>query len=154
MKLSVNGEDYHVEPEGYEALVDTLNGRLGFRSVRPTCGVGLCGTCSVLMDGKVVSSCIMLTRQAAGGEIVTSEGLTRSGLTSVQEAFLEAGAYQCGYCIPGMIVTIAACLQETPAATKRELREYLAGNLCRCGSYGAINTALDLLTQANDAEES
>jgi len=139
LTLEVNGEEIVVEVPADEALVNTLRDRLGLRSVRPTCGLGICGTCTVQLDGAVASSCLLLTVQVEGRSIRTSEGLTNDGgLSRVQQAFVDNGAYQCAYCIPGMVVTVEACLAESPDASMEEVREYLAGNLCRCGTYVSI----------------
>lgn len=149
--LSVNGEQHQVSVPVDEALVTTLNERLGFSSVRPTCGMGVCGTCTVQLDGAVASSCLLLTRQVAGRSITTSEGLVSDDgtLSRVQQAFVDRGAYQCSYCIPGMVVSVDACLSETPNASVEEIREYLAGNLCRCGTYVSILEAVADLVEGN-----
>ena len=149
LTLRVNGDEVLVEVPADEALVHTLRDRLGLRSVRPTCGLGICGTCTVQLDGAVVSSCLLLTAQVAGRSVVTSEGLTSAdgSLSRVQQAFVDNGAYQCSYCIPGMVVTVEACLAETPNASVEEIRDYLAGNLCRCGTYVSILEAVTELVK-------
>jgi aerobic-type carbon monoxide dehydrogenase small subunit (CoxS/CutS family) len=149
--LEVNGGEVVVEVPADEALVDTLRDRLGLRSVRPTCGLGICGTCTVQLDGAVASSCLLLTVQVEGRSIRTSEGLTNDdgGLSRVQQAFVDNGAYQCAYCIPGMVVTVEACLAESPDASMEEVREYLAGNLCRCGTYVSILEAVTELVRGD-----
>lgn len=149
LTLEVNGDEVVVEVPADEALVNTLRDRLGLRSVRPTCGLGICGTCTVQLDGAVASSCLLLTVQVEGRSIRTSEGLTNDdgGLSRVQQAFVDNGAYQCAYCIPGMVVTVEACLAESPDATMEEVREYLAGNLCRCGTYVSILEAVTELVR-------
>jgi aerobic-type carbon monoxide dehydrogenase small subunit (CoxS/CutS family) len=149
LNLDVNGGEVVVEVPADEALVHTLRDRLGLRSVRPTCGLGICGTCTVQLDGAVVSSCLLLTVQVAGRSIRTSEGLVNDdgSLSRVQQAFVDNGAYQCAYCIPGMVVTVEACLAETPDASMEEVREYLAGNLCRCGTYVSILEAVTELVR-------
>lgn len=142
--LDVNGRQHTVLVPDDEPLVLTLRDRLGLRSVRPTCGIGICGTCTIQVDGAVASSCLLLTRQVAGCSIRTSEGLVdpTGALSPIQQAFVDKGAYQCSYCIPGMVVTVDACLAENPEATLEEVREYLAGNLCRCGTYVNILDAV------------
>jgi aerobic-type carbon monoxide dehydrogenase small subunit (CoxS/CutS family) len=147
--LDVNGGEVVVEVPADEALVHTLRDRLGLRSVRPTCGLGICGTCTVQLDGAVVSSCLLLTVQVAGRSIRTSEGLVNDdgSLSRVQQAFVDNGAYQCAYCVPGMVVTVEACLAEKPDASMGEVREYLAGNLCRCGTYVSILEAVTELVR-------
>jgi len=149
LTLRVNGDEVLVEVPADEALVHTLRDRLDLRSVRPTCGLGICGTCTVQLDGAVVSSCLLLTAQVAGRSVVTSEGLTSAdgSLSRVQQAFVDNGAYQCSYCIPGMVVTVEACLAETPNASVEEIRDYLAGNLCRCGTYVSILEAVTELVK-------
>jgi aerobic-type carbon monoxide dehydrogenase small subunit (CoxS/CutS family) len=149
LNLDVNGGEVVVEVPADEALVHTLRDRLGLRSVRPTCGLGICGTCTVQLDGAVVSSCLLLTVQVAGRSIRTSEGLVNDdgSLSRVQQAFVDNGAYQCAYCIPGMVVTVEACLAEEPDASMEEVREYLAGNLCRCGTYVSILEAVTELVR-------
>ena len=122
-----------------ETLLTTLRDTFGLTSVRGTCGIGICGTCTVMVDGKVVSSCLMLTRQVRSRAVTTAEGLVDNGqLDEVQEAFVDAGAYQCSFCIPAMTLAVRACLDEHPDATVDTVREYLAGNLCRCGTYPQI----------------
>jgi aerobic-type carbon monoxide dehydrogenase small subunit (CoxS/CutS family) len=149
LTLSVNGNHVTVEVRADEALVHTLRDRLGLRSVRPTCGLGICGTCTVQLDGVVVSSCLLLTVQVSGRSIRTSEGLTNDdgSLSRVQQAFVDNGAYQCAYCIPGMVMTVEACFAESPNASVEEVREYLAGNLCRCGTYVSILEAVTELVK-------
>jgi aerobic-type carbon monoxide dehydrogenase small subunit (CoxS/CutS family) len=149
LTLDVNGGEVVVEVPADEALVHTLRDRLGLRSVRPTCGLGICGTCTVQLDGAVVSSCLLLSVQVAGRSIRTSEGLVNDdgSPSRVQQAFVDNGAYQCAYCIPGMVVTVDACLTETPNASMQEVREYLAGNLCRCGTYVSILEAVTELVR-------
>lgn len=152
LTLLVNGDEHVVQVPDDETLVHTLRERLGLRSVRPTCGLGICGTCTVQIDGVLVSSCLMLTRQVGSGVITTSEGLrSYDGLLSrVQQAFVDHGAYQCGYCIPGMVLTVTACISENPDATVEEARAYLSGNLCRCGSYVSILEAVAELIGEDD----
>jgi aerobic-type carbon monoxide dehydrogenase small subunit (CoxS/CutS family) len=151
--LRVNGRSQDVDVSPRELLVQTLRRRLGLTSVRGTCGLGLCGTCTVLLDGKPVTSCLLLAQQATGHDIVTSEGLLHDGdLSEAQEAFVRHHAYQCGYCIPGMVVTLQSYLDEHPAGRDaEEMRELLGGNLCRCGSYGQIVDAItELAAQSGD----
>lgn len=144
LTMEVNGADITLDVPADEVLVHTLRERLGLRSVRPTCGIGICGTCTVQLDGTVASSCLLLTVQVAGRSVRTSEGMVNGdgSLSRVQQAFVDNGAYQCAYCIPGMVVTVDACLKERPDATVEEIRESLAGNLCRCGTYVSILEAV------------
>lgn len=154
VSLHVNGEGVSATVEVGETLLHTLRERLGYTSPRGTCGIGVCGTCTVLVDGKVTSSCIMLTVQAAGREVTTSEGLRDAdgGLSSVQEAFVLKGAYQCSFCIPAMVLSVHAALADERVARNQEsVREYLAGNLCRCGTYPEIMDAVaDLVVDRAD----
>jgi len=151
MRLSVNGVHRDIEVPDDEALVTSLR-KLGFTSVRAACGIGMCGTCTVQVDGMVASSCLLLTRQVSGCELVTSEGLVEDGaLSEVQQAFLDHRAYQCSFCIPGMVLTVDACLRSHPSATVSDVREYLSGNLCRCGTYPSILEAVHALVAARTA---
>lgn len=117
-------------------LCDFLHDEVGTTGVKKGCDTGECGACTVLMDGKPVTSCLVLAPQLDGHEITTIEGLgSEAALHPVQEAFIELDAAQCGYCIPGMIMTASALLKETPNITEGELKRYLSGNLCRCTGY-------------------
>lgn len=140
--LAVNGEEVRLPVRGDERLIETLREGVGLRSVRETCGIGVCGTCTVLVDGMPVSSCLMFTRQAVGRTVTTSEGLVGEDgtLDPVQEAFVDNGAYQCSFCIPAMVLTVRSYLDGRDGAggSLEELRKYLGGNLCRCGSYPEI----------------
>ena len=144
--FQLNGYQVTAEVEGDEVLLDTVR-RLGAKSVRGACGIGVCGTCTVLVDGKPVSSCLKLTASVDGRSVITSEGLvTDAGLDPVQRAFVERGAYQCSFCIPAMVLTVRAALDELRAPTVQDIREYLGGNLCRCATYPEILQAVqDLL---------
>lgn len=137
--FDLNRQQRRLRVSDDEILLATLRETFGLTSVRGTCGIGICGTCTVMVDGKVISSCLMLTRQVAGRAVTTAEGLVDQGrLDEVQEAFVDCGAYQCSFCIPAMTLAVRACLDEQPAATVDTVKEYLAGNLCRCGTYPQI----------------
>ncbi len=137
--LRVNGREEHLQVEDADTLLDVLRDQLRLWSVREGCGVGACGTCTVLLDGRPVSSCFLLAARVEGRQIVTVEGLSQGGtLDPIQQAFVEQRAPQCGYCTPGFILSVKALLKENPNPTDEEIREYLAGNLCRCGSYPDI----------------
>jgi aerobic-type carbon monoxide dehydrogenase small subunit (CoxS/CutS family) len=154
--LRVNGQERSMEVRNDETLLKTLRRELGLTSVRSTCGIGICGTCTVLIDGRAVSSCLMLSVMADGRTITTSEGLlTDDGeLDPVQSAFVRHGAYQCSFCIPAMTLTVRAYLDEAPTPTAADLREYLAGNLCRCGSYPQIlEAAMEVAGIESDRDE-
>ncbi len=147
----LNGAETALTVAHDESLVETLRDQLHLTSVRGTCGLGICGTCTVLLDGKVASSCIMLTRQVEGREVTTSEGLLDGDgeLHAVQAAFVANNAYQCSFCIPAMVLTVSAYLDEHPDDGDLEgAREYLGGNLCRCGSYPEILAAIGELLDA------
>jgi len=142
MILMVNGNRHEVETKA-RMLLDVLREDLHLVGTKEGCGVGMCGACTVLVDGKPFSSCHLLTEQVAGKEITTIEGLSRDGnLHPVQQAFLEHGAFQCAYCTPGLVLTTIALLNENPSPGDEEIREYLSGNLCRCGSYQNILQAV------------
>ena len=127
----------------HHTLLDVLRKDFKLFSVREGCGIGMCGACTVLIDGKPVSSCLMLAAVAEGRAIETVEGLARDGeLHPIQQAFLKHNAFQCSYCTPGFILTTKALLEENPDPNPEEVKEYLAGNLCRCGSYVKILDAV------------
>ena len=140
MHFTVNGTPVDVDARSDDMLLDVLRRDLGLRSVRATCGIGVCGACTALVDGEPFSTCITLAPLVEGRRITTVEGL--GGDHPVQQAFLEAQAYQCGYCTPGMILTAAHLLAENPRASDEEIRVALGGNLCRCGCYVKIVDAV------------
>jgi carbon-monoxide dehydrogenase small subunit len=135
MSLTVNGEPQQWEVEPWETLLDALRTR-GYTGAKRVCESGECGACAVIVDGLAIDSCIRLAVQSDGCSITTVEGLESNGqLHPVQEAFTENGAIQCGFCIPGMVVTAANYLEENPHPTEAEIRHVLVGNLCRCTGY-------------------
>jgi aerobic carbon-monoxide dehydrogenase small subunit len=141
--LTVNGEPLSAMVEPGEMLVDTLRRSRQLYGCRESCGQGLCGTCTVVLDGRAVSSCLMLTRLADGGAVRTVEGLgTPGNLSDVQEAFVREAGFQCGFCTPGMVVMATQLLRENPDPSEDEIRHYLAGNICRCGAYPEIVRAV------------
>ena len=147
---TVNGEPRDADDvwEG-ESLLYVLRERLGLPGAKNACEQGECGSCSVYLDGELVCSCLVLGGQAEGREITTVEGLAPEGeLSPVQEAFLAAGAVQCGFCTPGLIVATDDLLKRNPEPTDAEIREALAGNLCRCTGYEKILDAVRLAAQA------
>ncbi|MBI2319901.1 MAG: (2Fe-2S)-binding protein [Betaproteobacteria bacterium] len=139
INLSVNGKDWPLEVEPHMALSECLREDLALTGVRISCNQGHCGACTVLLDGEPVNSCLTLAVDAVGKQITTIEGLARDGkLDPLQQAFIDHHGLQCGYCTPGMILSAKALLEENPHPTETEIRESLAGNLCRCGSYQKI----------------
>ena len=135
----LNGGPVALECEPGEMLLDVLH-REGLGSVRATCGIGVCGACTVLLDGEPMSGCLMLAAQAEGRQITTVEGL--SGQDPVQRAFVDAHAFQCGWCTPGFVLTAKWLIAEHPDPSDAEIAEALGGNLCRCGSYVKIVDAV------------
>lgn len=144
IKLNVNGKPYQIETQSNKTLLRVLREDLGIISVKNACGgIGECGACTVLLNGKPVNSCLVLAGQADGCEIITVEGLSRgNNLHPLQRAFVEAGAVQCGYCTPGMVLTAYDLLKRHPTPTEEQIREALAGNLCRCTGYTKIIEAI------------
>jgi aerobic-type carbon monoxide dehydrogenase small subunit (CoxS/CutS family) len=147
VRFSVNGEAVEVEARPDEMLLGVLREKLGLASVRYTCGVGVCGACTALVDGAPISTCILLAPLAEGCEVTTVEGL--GGDHYVQEAFVEAQAFQCGYCTPGMVLTAKCLLEEDPQPAGEKIRAYMGGNLCRCGCYAKIEDAVNLAASAS-----
>ena len=143
IQLKVNGQNFEVDVEPTARLLDVLRD-LGFVGVKEGCGTGECGACTVLLNGKSVLSCLLFAVQADGKEITTVEGLAHGNkLHPVQEAFIEHGAVQCGYCIPGFIMSSVYLLNNNPKPTREEIREELSGNLCRCTGYVKIIEAVE-----------
>jgi len=140
LRVRINGAGHELEARTDESILDVVRRELGLLSVRETCGIGVCGACTVLLDGEPVSGCLLLAPLADGREITTVEGL--DGDDPVQRAFSDAHAFQCGYCTPGMILTAKRLLEETPQPAEEEVRVAMAGNLCRCGSYLKIVEAV------------
>ena len=143
ISLAVNGERHEAEIWGGESLLTTLRDRLGLPGSKNACEQGECGSCSVLLDGTLVCACLVLAAQADGHDVVTVEGLADGGAPhAVQEAFADTGAVQCGFCTPGFVVATADLLRRSPEPTDDEIREALAGNLCRCTGYQKILDAV------------
>jgi aerobic carbon-monoxide dehydrogenase small subunit len=143
IQLKVNGETFHVEVEPHETLLDVIRGKVGLTGTKKGCETGQCGACTVLVEGKAVNSCLILAVEAHGREIVTVEGLAKNGqLHPLQQAFVEEGAVQCGYCTPGMLLSAKALLDENPRPAERQVKEAIAGNLCRCTGYVKIIKAI------------
>jgi aerobic carbon-monoxide dehydrogenase small subunit len=145
ISLRVNGEPVEADIWEGESLLYVLRERLGYPGSKNACEQGECGSCSVMLDGKLVCACLVLGAQADGHEVVTVEGLSEDGrLHRVQEAFVVAGAVQCGFCTPGLVVAAADLLQHRPDPSDDEIREALSGNLCRCTGYAKIFDAVRL----------
>ena len=143
INLRVNGALYPVEVEPRERLLDVIRYHLDLTGAKEGCGTGDCGACTMLVDGKPITSCLMLAISAAGREITTVEGLARPGdLSHLQKAFVDHTALQCGICIPGFLVNATALLRENPNPTEEEIRIALQGNLCRCTGYTKIVEAV------------
>jgi aerobic-type carbon monoxide dehydrogenase small subunit (CoxS/CutS family) len=143
IKVTVNGRRYSLEVPVHHTLLDVLRDELGLTGTKECCVVGECGACTVIVDGRPINSCLMLAVEADGSEILTVEGLTVEGrLSTLQQEFLNKGAAQCGFCIPGQLMSAQALLMRNPDPTTDEVHEALAGNLCRCAGYVQITEAV------------
>ena len=143
LRIRVNGEDYEVFIEPWKSLADVLRDELNLTGVKIGCNEGQCGSCTVLINGKPVKSCLVLAPMVNGKEILTIEGLAKDGrLHPLQEAFIKHFAVQCGFCTPGFILAAKGLLDENPDPTEEEVRKWLAGNLCRCTGYVKIIEAV------------
>ena len=143
--FKLNGKNVKCDVDGKTLLVDTIRETFGLTGTKKACGTGDCGACTILLNGKAIRSCTYLTAMVDGKEVTTIEGIEGpDGLHPVQQAFIDAGAVQCGYCIPGMILTSIALLNENPNPTDDEIRHALSGNLCRCTGYVKIIDAVKL----------
>jgi carbon-monoxide dehydrogenase small subunit len=148
ISLTVNGERHEADVWEGESLLYALRERLGLPGSKNACEQGECGSCSVLLDDSLVCACLVLAAQADGHDVVTVEGLAVDGaLHPVQEAFVEAGAVQCGFCTPGLVVAAAELLRQSPDPSEDEIREALSGNLCRCTGYAKIFDAVRLAAE-------
>jgi carbon-monoxide dehydrogenase small subunit len=143
IKLRVNGQEQEVMVESRQTLLDALRYDLGLTGTKEGCGDGNCGSCTVLLNGQAVNSCLVFAIEVDGQDITTIEGLHQGGkLHPLQQAFIDEGAVQCGFCTPGMILTAKAFLDSNPCPTEAEVRLALAGNLCRCTGYDKIVRAI------------
>ncbi len=148
LRLKVNGEIKEVATETSKTLLEVLREDLGLTGTKHGCELGECGTCTILINNQPVLSCLVLGVESEEADIVTVEGLMKDGRTHpLQRAFAESGATQCGYCIPGIILTAKALLDHNPHPTREEIREALAGNLCRCTGYVKILDAVELVAK-------
>ena len=143
--LTVNGQTHEVKDAWVgESLLYVLRERLGMPGAKGACEQGECGSCTVILDGSAVCSCLVLAAAAVGREIATVEGLNADGsLTDVQQAFIEEGAVQCGFCTPGLVIAVHKLLEENPDPAEMDVKEALSGNICRCTGYGRIFAAVD-----------
>ena len=145
LRLRVNGEIHEVATEINKTLLEVLREDMGLTGTKHGCELGECGTCAILVDGKPVLSCLMLGIEAVNAEVMTVEGMMHDGKPHpLQSAFADLGAAQCGYCIPGILLTAKALLDENPKPTRDEIRQGLSGNLCRCTGYTKILQAVEL----------
>src|SRR5918995_3895223 len=143
IRTVVNGREIEAAVKPNQTLLEWLRDDLCLRGSVEGCGVGVCGSCTVLVDGRPVSSCLMLASNAEGKKVTTIEGLSHSGeLDPVQRAFLKHQAFQCGYCTPGMIMAVKGLLADNPHPSEEQARDYLSGNLCRCGTYSEVLAAV------------
>jgi carbon-monoxide dehydrogenase small subunit len=149
VRMVINGEDSSLEIAPNRILVDMLREDLGLRGTKKGCGAGKCGSCTVLMNGRPVNSCLILAVQVEGAQIQTIEGLADRDPHPLQTAFAEKGAIQCGYCTPGMVLTAKALLDGNTNPDEGEIKEALAGNLCRCTGYNKIVEAVMACTSRN-----
>ena len=148
MELTVNGKKHKLEVGSQERLLDTLRDQLKLTGTKEGCSVGECGACTVIVDDQAVNSCMVLTAQVDGSEIITVEGLeSKSGLHPLQKAFIEKQAVQCGFCTPGMLMSALALLNSNPEPSKEEIKTALEGNLCRCTGYQQIIEAVEMAAE-------
>jgi carbon-monoxide dehydrogenase small subunit len=148
ISTTINGSPQDLTIRPNQTLLECLRDDLSLKGSVEGCGVGVCGSCTVLVDGRPVSSCLMLATNAAGKAVTTIEGLSQSGeLDPVQKAFLKHQAFQCGYCTPGMIMAVKGLLANHPHPTEAQTRDYLSGNLCRCGTYAEVLAAVKELAE-------
>lgn len=143
IRLTVNEKDYEIAVRPNQTLADLIREEIGLTGTKKGCEVGECGTCTVILDGKPVNSCLVLAAQADGRTVLTIEGLeTDEGLHPIQQAFVDKGAIQCGFCTPGMILSAKNLLDRNPGADEKEIRTAISGNLCRCTGYQKIVEAI------------
>ena len=151
ISLKVNDEDHTLVVQNNWTLLSVLRDKLGLTGVKEGCGKGECGACTVIMDGVSVLSCMTLAVEADGKEITTIEGLAKNGqLHPLQQAFIDEGAIQCGFCTPGMILTAKALLDNNPNPTREEIKTGINGNICRCTGYAKIVNAIEAVTNQNN----
>ncbi len=145
MRLNINSKYYEINSESDTPLLWVLRDELGLTGAKYGCGIGFCGTCAVLIDGKARRSCITPIGELSGKNmIITIEGLSENGLHKLQKAWLEIGVSQCGYCQPGQIITAVELLNENPNPSESEINDKMSGNICRCGTYNKIRQAIQI----------
>lgn len=150
LHFTVNGSPVEVFTQSNRTLLEVLREEVGLTGTKEGCGTGDCGACTVIVEGRTVTCCCMLAMEAEGKEVITIEGLAQDGeLHPVQRAFIEYGALQCGFCIPGMILSAKVLLDQIPHPTEHEIRRGIAGNLCRCTGYTKIVEAIAAAAQAS-----
>jgi aerobic carbon-monoxide dehydrogenase small subunit len=140
--LRINDEAWTLVVEARDTLLETLRSQAGVKSPKAGCERGDCGACTVLLDGRTVRSCLVLSVEVDGQEVVTVEGIGNEGLTALQQTMLELSAFQCGYCAPGVILSAAELLERVPEPSRHDVQEAIAGNLCRCTGYAPIIDAV------------
>ena len=151
IRLKVNGQEYELAVDTHRTLLEVLREQLGFVGTKNGCDQGECGTCTVLLDGKPVHSCLSLAVEAQGKNITTIEGLAKGDdLHPLQQAFVDHGAIQCGFCTPGMIMSAKSLLDRNPSPTAHEIRRTISGNLCRCTGYVKIIEAIKAVADSNE----
>ena len=145
LRFRLNGQECQLRVQTHELLVDVIRDRLGLTGTKKSCGLGVCGACTVLLEGKAVSSCTLFAFEAHKKDLLTIEGLSQAGrLHPLQESFIERGGLQCGFCTPGMILTAKTLLDENLNPTAAEIKEYMDSNLCRCTGYQMIVESISL----------
>lgn len=155
IEVDINGKDYKLEVEDDLRLIDLLRDKLQLTGTKEGCGEGECGACTVILEGKTVNSCLLLATQIHGKRIITIEGLgDENNLHPIQKAFLEKGAVQCGYCIPGMVLSAKALLDKNSKPIREEIRESISGNLCRCTGYEKIIDSIERASELIQKEGS
>jgi aerobic carbon-monoxide dehydrogenase small subunit len=148
LRLTVNGREHEVQVEPYETLIELIRDRLGLTGTKKSCDMQVCGACTVLLDGRPVSSCTLLAFEARNSSLLTIEGMAQGEtLHPIQEAFIACSGFQCGFCTPGMILATKALLDENPHPTVDEIKHYMRGNLCRCTGYKRILEAVHMAAQ-------
>lgn len=151
--LKINGTDHELDIPARRLLVDCIRYDIGLTGTKESCSVGVCGACAVLVNGEMYASCITLAVAVDGSEIITIEGIAENGnLHPIQQAFIDHGGFQCGICTPGQVIAAKSLLEENPAPTEDEIKEYMMGNLCRCtGYYGILNSIVAAADTMNKA---